>query len=93
MKLFPIFLSLLLTGCATYTVEQKDESPGERIVSTKITATAWFSSYQTLEKVKASQTDKSQSVGATGMNQHGATNTVDVLNALARITEAVRPTP
>jgi hypothetical protein len=83
-----ILLSLCLTGCVRFHVEQTDTSPDERIIRTSITGTAWFSSAQSLQKLKVLQTDKTQSTGLDAANQQGATNTVAALEALARIAEA-----
>jgi hypothetical protein len=94
MKPTVILLALAtLTGCTTFHVEQTDESPGERIVRSDIKATAWFSSAQNVAKLKALQTDKSQSFGSEALSQQGATNTAAVLQAIANILQATRPVP
>ncbi len=81
------------TSCTTFHVTQTDESPGERVIRSDIKATAWFSSAQNVAKLKALQTDKTQSFGADGVSQQGATNTVAALQAVARILELLRPMP
>lgn len=83
----------LLTGCTTFHVTQIDESPGDRIITTEIKGAAWFSGAQSLTKIKALTTDKTQSFNAGHIGQQGPTNFIEALNALARIAEAVRPTP
>ena len=93
MKTILPILALALTGCTTFTVTQTDISPDERIITSKVSATAWFSSAQNIAKIKALQTDKTQSFGADGLAQHGATNTVEALKAIAEILKYVRPTP
>lgn len=84
---------VLLTGCTTFHVTQTDESPNERIIRSDIKATAWFSSAQNVAKLKALQTDKTQSFGTDALGQQGATNTVEALKAVAHILELLRPTP
>jgi len=91
--LLALAIALALVGCTTFHVEQTDESPGERLVRSDIKATAWFSSAQSVAKLKALQTDKSQSFGTEAMNQQGATNTAAVLQAIANILQATRPVP
>jgi hypothetical protein len=83
----------LLTGCTTLRIEQSDESPNERTIKTTVTAKAWFSSAQTLAKLKATTTDKTQSIGTDQLSQHGATNTAAALGQLVRLLELLRPTP
>jgi len=85
-------LSLALTGCTSLRIEQIDESP-ERTITTKVSASAWFSSGQTLAKLKATTTDKTQSIGTDQLTQHGATNSVEALRQLGHILELLRPTP
>ncbi len=95
MRLPALFLSLLLCGCSTFRVVQRDisdENNGREIVTT-ITGRAWFSSATHLTQLKALQTDKTQSFGAGTYGQQGATNGLAALELLARIAEAVRPTP
>jgi len=93
MKRLLALCLLILTGCTSITVTQKDESPGERTITTKFTGTAWFSSNAQLSKFKALNTDKTQSVGADAINQQGATNTVAALENIVRILELLRPAP
>lgn len=80
-----------LAGCTFLRIEQTDKSADERTITTKVSATAWFSSGQTLAKLKATTTDKTQSIGTDQLTQHGATNSVEALRQLARILELVRP--
>lgn len=93
MKALLLILLIALSGCTTFHVTQTDESPGDRIITTEIKGTAWFSSAQNLTGLKAVTTDKQQLFGAATLGQQGATNFVEALNALARIAEAARPTP
>ncbi len=54
-----VLVALLgLAGCARFSVTQIDESPNERTITTRISGTAFFSSAQTVSKIKAVQTDK-----------------------------------
>lgn len=82
-----------VNGCTTFHVTQTDESPNERIIRSDIKATAWFSSAQNVAKLKALQTDKTQSFGTDALGQQGATNSVEALKAIAHILELLRPTP
>lgn len=83
----------LACGCTSFHVTQTDESPNERTIRTDIKATAWFSSAQSVAKLKAIQTDKTQSFGSEAIGQQGATNTVEALKSIAHILELLRPTP
>jgi len=82
-----------LAGCARFSVTQTDESPNERTITTRITGTAFFSSAQTVSKIKAVQTDKTQSFGTDALGQHGATNVAETVDALTRLIQSLRPTP
>ena len=86
-----LVLCVLACGCTQFRVTQTDESPDERIIRTDIKATAWFSSAQNVAKLKALQTDKTQSFGSDAFTQQGGTNVVEALNGIARILEALRP--
>lgn len=92
-RLAGIAVCILLGGCAHFHVTQIDESPNERIITTEIKGTAWFSSSQNIARIKALQTDKTQSFGSDGFGQQGATNSVEALKAIAHILELIRPTP
>ncbi len=83
-------LLLACGGCTTFSVSQIDESPNERTIKTDIKATAWFSSAQNLSKIKALQSDKTQSFGSDAIGQHGATNTVEALRAIVEILKLVK---
>ncbi|HNQ89286.1 MAG TPA: hypothetical protein PKM73_11770 [Verrucomicrobiota bacterium] len=82
-----------LAGCARFSVTQIDESPNERTITTRISGTAFFSSAQTVSKIKALQTDKTQSFGTDALGQHGATNVAETVDALTRLIQSLRPTP
>lgn len=88
-----VLCALLGCGCSTFHVTQIDESPNERKITLEIKGTAWFSSAQNIAKLKALQTDKTQSFGADNISQHGGTNAVEALKAIAHILELLRPTP
>jgi hypothetical protein len=89
LKLSTLLL-LLLTGCTTFHVTQTDESPNERIIRTEIKATAWFSSAQNVAKLKALQTDKTQSFGTDIIGQQGATNVVASLEKMVELVNALK---
>ncbi|MCZ7641386.1 MAG: hypothetical protein M5U12_38190 [Verrucomicrobia bacterium] len=82
-----------LAGCARFSVTQIDESPNERTITTRISGTAFFSSAQTVSKIKAVQTDKTQSFGTDALGQHGATNVAETVDALTRLVQSLRPAP
>jgi len=93
-NLITLAVALLgLAGCARFSVTQTDESPGDRIITTRITGTALFSSAQTVSKIKALQTDKTQSFGTDSLGQHGATNVAETVDALTRLIQSLRPSP
>lgn len=91
--LLSVVLSLSLSGCTVLRIEQSDESPDARTIKTTVKASAWFSSAQTLSKLKTLNTDKTQSIGTDQIGQHGATNTAAALGQLVRLLELLRPTP
>ena len=62
-------------------------------ITTRITGTAFFSSAQTVSKLKAVQTDKTQSFGTDALGQHGATNVAETVDALTRLIQSLRPSP
>lgn len=93
MKIIAWACCLLLNGCTTFHVTQIDESPNERTIRSEIKATAWFSSAQNVAKIKALQTDKTQSFGTDTIGQQGATNTAEALKSIAHILELLRPVP
>ena len=89
-----IALLVLCAGCARYHITQRDSSTNEdgtpgREITTSIKASAWLSSAQSISNLKATQTDKTQTLGASSTTQQGATNIVDVLNALANVIGAL----
>jgi hypothetical protein len=88
-----LFALPFLFACATVHVKQTDETPNARTITTEISGSAWFTSAQTISKLKATQTDKTQSFGTEAFGQHGDTNAVAALTAIARILEALRPVP
>lgn len=87
MKIFLSLISLAaLTGCANMTT-QTDVSP-ERTITTTVKATALFTSTQVIEKLKATTTDKTQSVGTSGIDQQAVSaNAVKFMESVERIAE------
>ncbi len=88
-----IVVALCACGCTSFHVVQTDGTPGQSVRTTDLRATAWFSSAQNLAKIKAFQSDKTQSFGSDNVTQQGATNVVAALEAIVKILQAVRPTP
>jgi len=84
MKTLLTAVLLLLTGCTSFHVRQSDART-DRTVTSDLTAMAWFSSAQHLEKLKALQTEKTQSFGTSSFEQQGATNIVAMLQALSNL--------
>ncbi len=90
-------LSLGLTGCARFSAALHDTSKEikidgttiERSITTDLKGIALFSSSQSLARLKALQTDKTQSFGSEGVNQHGATNAVEALREINRMLEKI----
>jgi len=77
----------LLTGCANLTTTQTDVSP-ERTITTTVKATALFTSTQVIEKLKATTTDKTQSVGTSGIDQQAVSeNAVKFMESAERLAE------
>jgi intracellular septation protein A len=93
MKHLLYLIPLLITGCTNFYSKQVDSSSGNRVISSEIRGTAWFSSSQAIQKMKAMQTDKVQSFGMDGVSQQGATNTVAALKEINKILENIRPMP
>lgn len=99
MKPFFLLPLVLLLGCSHFSIKQTDistldENQNEvRTITTDVAGSTWFTSAQALTKLKVTQTDKTQSTGFDHLGQQGATNSLAALEALARIAEAVRPTP
>jgi hypothetical protein len=88
-----LLLPALLCGCTLLSVEQRDETPNGRSITTKVSGSAWFSSAQHITKLKALQTEKTQSFGTDTIGQQGATNGVEALKAIGHILEMLRPVP
>lgn len=83
-------LALVFCGCAVVHSTQRDISPNEREITTKVTGYALFSSTQTLQKLSAKTTDKTQDFGLAGLGQQGATNSAATISALAELIKAMR---
>jgi hypothetical protein len=91
-----LFLALapaLVLGCSRFSATQIDSSDSGRTITTKVSGVTWFSSAQHITGVKLSQTDKTQSFNTSAIGQQGDTNMIEKLSAVARIVEALRPTP
>lgn len=89
MKPWPCFtaaLALALAGCAQISVRQTAADGRE----TRLSGVVWFSSAQSLAKLRLTNTDKTQSVGAEDLGQRGATNTVAAIEALTRLLSTLR---
>jgi hypothetical protein len=87
MKPWLCFFVLALAGCAQISVRQTAADGRE----TRISGFTLFSSAQSLAKLKTTNTDKTQSVGAEDLGQQGATNLVGSLDALTRLLQTLRP--
>ena len=82
-----ITLLALATGCASVTTTQTDASP-ERTITTTIKATAFITGATIIEKLKATTTDKTQTVGASGIDQQAVSaNAVKFMESAERIAE------
>ena len=91
--LLTLTLVMLVSGCTRLKVKQTDQRAVDQITTTEVTGTAWFSSAQHITKLKALQTEKTQSFGTDTIGQQGATNSVAALQAVAHILELLRPAP
>lgn len=77
----------ILTGCTTIETTQTDVSP-ERTITTTIKANAKFTGSQAIERFRATTTDKTQSIGATGVDQQAVSeNAVKFMESAERIAE------
>ena len=90
MKSIVILACIALSGCAVIHSKQTDISPGEREIKTDVHGYALFSSSQTLQKLSAKTTDKTQDFGLAGLSQQGATNSAATIQALAELIKAIR---
>lgn len=88
--IIPILLTIL-TGCASYRVVQTDTSASQRTIRLEVRALTLFSSAQRIEKIRATQTDKTQSFGTDGVGQTGGTNTAATIQALTALLQTIRP--
>ena len=84
----------LVAGCSTFSTKQVDTSyeSGEpiRTITTTVAAKTLFDSKSALTSFKASQTDKTQGANVGSLVQESSsTNSVAVLDALARIVQAL----
>lgn len=82
---------LVVTGCASYQVTQTDLSPDRRQIQLEVRALTLFSSSQNISRIRATQTDKTQSFGTESVGQSGATNTVAAIQALTTLIQTIRP--
>lgn len=90
-SLATLLTACLLSGCASYQVTQTDLSPDRRQIRLEVRALTLFSSSQSISKLRATQTDKTQSFGTDQVGQSGATNTAATLQALTTLIQAIRP--
>lgn len=80
---------LPLMGCAVVRSTQTDTSQNERTITTRVTGYTLFSSAQTLQKLTATTTDKTQSFGLAGFSQQGATNAPGTISEGTHFLEAL----
>jgi thiamine biosynthesis lipoprotein ApbE len=79
-----------LCGCAHFSTTQTEvRNEQTTTIKTRVAASTLFSSKSELAKFKALQNNASQSAEVGSLNQHGGTNTVAVLKALAEIVGAL----
>lgn len=87
----------LSIGCAAFKSTQTDESnekTGLRKITTTIQSRTFFDSKSDLAKLKASQTDKTQSLGIGSLASESAgTNVMQSLDRTISILQLLRPTP
>jgi len=88
--LLTITIVFSLNGCAYFNTVQTDISPNERTITTKVTGYTLFSSTQNISKLKAIQTEKTQSVGTDAVGQQGATNVVEGLRVVGEILKLIK---
>ena len=83
-----LLLVVSLTGCSTFSTVQTDESDtktGIRKITTRIKTRTLFDSKSELAKLKASTTDKTQTVGVGSLSQESSgTNVVALIEAAVR---------
>jgi hypothetical protein len=102
-----LFTTLLagcaLCGCARFSTVQTDTSYDDtgaitRKITTRASATTFFEAKSALATFRATQTDKTQSASAGGLNQEAsATNLVHAIEATSHLIEEIgklkSPTP
>lgn len=83
------------TGCAQFSTQQRDIRINKDGSRTEVTTTAksstFFSAKSNLTKWNAKQTEGSQGAEVGGLEQRGATNTVEALKAIDSILGKIRP--
>ena len=82
-----IALLLLLTGCARFNTLQESSTSTSGVTTrrTEVHGSALFSSVQSFAQPKLTQSDKTQTVGASSIGQQGATNTVELIKAVTEL--------
>jgi len=85
MNRLPLLLLALIPACASVRVDQT-AADGRR---TSVRASTWFSSLQSVERLRLTNTDKTQSLGAEDYASRGATNTAAVLDSLTRLLQTL----
>jgi uncharacterized protein YceK len=97
--LIALLLAVVLSGCAFSRARLADKSIDMEVtkngttnytvreITTDLKGSAWFSSSQVIENLKATQTDKTQQIGTDHLKQRGATNTAATIR---EVTDLVR---
>lgn len=87
-----LLIALCVAGCASFKTTQIDESnptTGLRKITTTVSTRTFWDSKSDLAKLKASTTDKSQSIGVGSVvNESSGTNAVALIEAV--VTAAIK---
>ena len=87
-----LILMCVLTGCASFKTIQIDESnpiTGLRKITTTVSTRTFWDSKSDLAKLKASTTDKAQSIGVGSViNESSSTNAIAMIEAI--VTAAIK---
>lgn len=91
-----ILIALCASGCASFKTTQVDESDaktGSRKITTTVTTRTFWDSKSELAKLKASTTDKSQTIGVGSIaNESSGTNAIALIEAVvAAAIKAAKP--
>lgn len=86
--IFAILTIASVTGCSSFSTIQTDESDtktGIRKITTRVKTRTFFDSKSELAKLKASTTDKSQTLGVGALSQESSgTNVINLIEAAVR---------